>query len=144
MGDRSSPSICYPPWDVLHATKWGWKEAERFICQGSWGSLPRPDSEVDQSAMKLVGYWTSHKEIRDLYHSVYLLRRLPGPPPCGLQQRREAIQDVLSCLRNHLHWQVYPIAAEEDTQGDVNESWSRPRGREGPHQEALWKARAAH
>ena len=44
-----------------------------------------PDSEADQSAMKPVGYLTSHKEIRDLYHSVYLLRRLPGPLPCGPQ-----------------------------------------------------------
>ena len=26
-------------------------------------SLPRPDLEADQSAMKLMGYQTSHKEI---------------------------------------------------------------------------------
>ena len=79
--------------------------------------------------MKLVGYQTSHKEIRDLYHSVYLFRRLPGPLPCGPQQRMEAIHDILSSLRNHLHCWVYPIAAEEDTQGAVNQSQSRPRGR---------------
>ena len=94
-----------PRWSVilhekfLHAAKQGQEEAERFICQGHQGSLPRPDSEADQSAMKLVGYRSSHKEIRDLYHSVYLLRRSPGPPPCGPQQRREAICDILSSLR---------------------------------------------
>ena len=92
-----------PHWSVilhemfLHTTKWGWKEVERFICQGS---LPRPDLEANQSTMTLMGYWTSHKEIWDLYHSVYLLRRSPGPPPCGPQQRRESIHDILSSLRN--------------------------------------------
>ena len=139
-----------PWWSVilhemfLHATEWGQKETERFICQGCWGNLPRPDPEVDQSAMKLMGYRTSHKEIRDLYHSVYLLRRFHGPPPCGPQQRREAIRDILSSLRNCLHWWVYPIAAEEDTWGPVNEPQSRPRGREDLHEEALQQARTAH
>ena len=147
----------YPRWEIeaphwsvilhemfLHATEWGQKKAERFICLGCWGSLPRPDPEADQSAKKLVGYWTSYKEIRDLYHSVYLLRRSPGPPPCRPQQWREAIWDILSSLRNHLHQQAYPIADKEDTWGAVNESQSRPRGREDPHEEALWEARAAH
>ena len=94
--------------------------------------------------MKLVGYWTSHKEIRDLYHSVYLLRRSPGSLPCRPQQRREAICDILSSLRNQLHQWVYPIASEEDTRGPVNEHQSRPRRREDPHEEALQEARAAH
>ena len=93
--------------------------------------------------MKLVGYQTSHKEIRDLYHSVYLVRRSPGPPPCGPQQRREAIWNILSSLRNCLHRWVYPITVKEDTQGAVDESWSRPRGRDDPHEEALWEARVA-
>ena len=128
----------------LHATKWGWKEAERFIQQGHQCSLPRPDPEADLPAMKLVGYQTSHKEIRDLYHSVYLLRRSPGPPPCGPQQRSDAIQDILSSLRNCLHRRVYPTAAKEDTQGTVTESQSRPRGRENPHEEDLQETRAAH
>ena len=87
------------------------------------------------------GYQTSHKEIRDLYHSVYLLRRSPDPLHCGPQQRREAIWDILSSLRSPLHWQVYPIAAKEDTWGAVTKSGSRPRGREDPHEEALQEAR---
>ena len=90
-----------------------------------------------------MGYQTSHK-VWDIYHSVYLLRRLPGPLPCGPQQRKEAIQDILSSLSNHLHRQVYPIVAKEDTQGAVTESQSRSRRGEGPHEEALWEARVAH
>ena len=55
----------YPRWELgaphqsiilhemfLHAAKQGQKEAERFVCQGHWGSLPRPDLEADQSAKK--------------------------------------------------------------------------------------------
>ena len=93
--------------------------------------------------MKLVGYQTSHKEIRDLYHSVYLLRRSPCPPPCRPQQGKEAIQDTLSSLRNHLHRWVYPIAAKKDAWGAVTESQSRSRKRKDPHEEALWEGRAA-
>ena len=93
--------------------------------------------------MKLLGYWTSHKEIRDLYHSVYLLRRLPGPLPCGCQQRREAIWDILSSLRKCLHRWVYPITFKEDARGAATDSWSRSRRREDPHEEALWEARLA-
>ena len=38
---------------------------------------------------------TSWKEIQDLYYEVYLLRRSPGPLPCGPQLREEAIQGHL-------------------------------------------------
>ena len=138
-----------PHWSVilhemfLHATKWGWKEAERLIHSGCWGSISTPDLEGDQSAMELVGYQTSHKEIWDIYHSVYLLRRFPGLPPCGSQQKREAICDILSSLRSQLHWWVYPTTTEE-TWGPVVEHWSRPRRRGDSHEEALWEARVAH
>ena len=126
----------------LHATEWGQKELERLIHQGCWGSIPRPDLEVDQSAMEPVEYQTSHKEIWDTYHSVYLLRRFPGLPPCGSQQRREVICDILSSLRSWLHWWVYPAAAEE-AQEFVDEHQSRPRRRDS-YEEALWEIRAAH
>ena len=71
---------------VLHemflcAAEQGQREAECMFCWGCWGSIFEPDPGVDQSAMELVGYWTSLKEMRDLYHSVYLLKRSPGPPP---------------------------------------------------------------
>ena len=46
------------------------------------GSVPEPDPRADQSAMELVGYRTSRKEVRDIYQSVYLLRRSPGSRSC--------------------------------------------------------------
>ena len=101
----------YPRWELgalhqsvilyemfLHAAKLGWKEAERLICCGCQSSMSRPDLEADQSAMELVGYQTSCKGIWDIYHSVYLLRRSPGLPPCGAQWRGRAIHDILSSL----------------------------------------------
>ena len=104
-----------PHWSIilhemfLHAAEWGQKEAERLICWGHWGSASGPD----QSAMELVGYWTSCKEIWDIYHSVYLLRRSPGLPPCGAQQRGRAIHNIISSLTIQLHCQVYPAATRE-------------------------------
>ena len=67
----------------LHTAGQGWKEAERMCCQGHQGSIPEPEPRADLSAMELVGYRTSRKEMRDIYHSVYLLRRTPGTPSCG-------------------------------------------------------------
>ena len=64
----------YPQWELgtpywsvilhemfLHATKRGQKEAECMVCWGCRGSMYDPTSEVDQSAMELVGYCTSQK-----------------------------------------------------------------------------------
>ena len=101
----------------LHATKQGQKEAKRFIHQGCQQSLPRPDTEADIPAMQLVGYLTFHKEIRDLYHDVYLLRRSPSLPPCRPWHRQEVIQDILSSLCSHLHRQGGTAMLEEDQQG---------------------------
>ena len=67
----------------LHTAGQGQKEAEHMFCQGCWGSVPEPEPRADQSVMELGGYQTSRKEIRDIYHSVYLLRRIPGTPSCG-------------------------------------------------------------
>ena len=86
----------------LHAAERGQKEVECMVCQGHWGSMYDSDSKVDQSAMELVGYHTSQKEIRDIYQSIYLLWRAPGLPPCGAQPRRKAIQDILSSLKGWL------------------------------------------
>ena len=61
------------------------------------------NSKADQSAMELVGYHTSQKEIRDIYQSIYLLQRAPGLPSCRDQLRRKAIQDILSSLKGWLH-----------------------------------------
>ena len=58
----------------------GRKEAERMCCWGHQGSIREPNSEADQSILHLIGYHTSRKELRDVYHSVYLLNRTPGFP----------------------------------------------------------------
>ena len=70
----------------LHAVKRGWKEAEHMVCWGHWGSVYDSDSKADQSAMELVGYHMSQKEIRDVYQSIYLLQGAPGLPPAELNQ----------------------------------------------------------
>ena len=57
----------------LYTAKREWKEEEHVFHHGCQGSMCEPDPEVDQSAMELVGYHTSQKEIRDIYQSVYLL-----------------------------------------------------------------------
>ena len=84
----------------LHAASQGWKEAERMCHWGHQGSVRVPNSEADQSALHLIGYHTSRKELRDVYHSVYLLNRAPGFPSCGEVKRRRAIQEILSSLQN--------------------------------------------
>ena len=69
-----------------HAASEGQKETECMCCHGHQSSIPEPNPEADQSAMELVGYQASRKEIRDVYHSVYLLRRPPGSPLVGNQE----------------------------------------------------------
>ena len=94
---------------------------------------------VGQSAMELVGYWTSHKEIWDIYHSAYLLRRSPDLPPCGTQQRGRVICNILSSLTSQLHRRGYPATTGEG-QGSKNE-WLPRLSRRESYEEAL---KAAH
>ena len=140
----------YPQWDIegphcplilhsmfLHAAGEGQKEVERFIHQGHQQSLPRPDPEESLSAIWLVGYWTSWKEIQDLYHEVYLLRRSPGLLPCRPWLGEEAIQDILSSLMSQLERQG-GATLQEDQYGSAaatyqpfsqseGQSWSHER-----------------
>ena len=77
-----------PHWSVilheifLHAAERGQKEAEHMFCWGYCSSMCKPNRKVDQYAMELVGYHISWKEIRDIYQSIYLLRRSLGLPSC--------------------------------------------------------------
>ena len=86
----------YPWWDVrgphgpfilqrmfVHDAESGKKQAERLICHGCQHGLPRLDPKEDVPAIQLVGYQTSREEIWDLFHQVYMLKRLPRTPPCG-------------------------------------------------------------
>ena len=76
----------YPQWELgtshqsmilhemfLHATSTRQKEAECMVHRGCQGSIMGSDPWAGPSAMELVGYWTSHKEIQDIYQSVFLL-----------------------------------------------------------------------
>ena len=105
----------YPRWDLgtphwlvilhemfLHATAKGWQEAEGMWHQGHQESVKEPDPEAGQSALELIGYHTSRAEVRDIYHSVYLLNRAPGFPSCGAAQQRMAIWEILSSLQERL------------------------------------------
>ena len=68
--------------------------------------------------------------MRDIYHSVYLLRRTPGSPSCGEQERRRVIHDILASLTVWLQRQTQPTTTEE---------WAR-LGQEGSYKVALWVA----
>ena len=105
----------YPWWNIgsphwlvilhemfLHAASRGQKEAECMCHWGCQGSIREPNSEADQSTLHLIGYHTSQKELRDVYHSMYLLNRAPGFPSCGEVKRRRAIQEILSSLWDRL------------------------------------------
>ena len=130
-----------PHWSVilyemfLHAAEWGQKEAERLIHWGHYGSTSKPNLEAGQSTMELVAYQTPHKEIRDVYQSVYLLRRSPSLPPSGAQQRVRTICNLLSSLTNQLHQHGYPPTTRQG-QGSKDKGLPRPSRRE-LYEEAL-------
>ena len=100
-------------------------------------SILEPNPEVDQSAMELVGYRMSRKEIRDVYHSMYLLRRSPGSLSCGESRRRRAIQDILSSLQTWLQRWMYSAKAED--LGAQGGEWVRSDPPQ-PYEAALWAA----
>ena len=119
-----------PHWSVilhemfLHTAERGWKEAEHMVHQVFQGSTSEPNLEAGHSAMELVGYWTSHKEISDIYQSVYLLRRPLGHPSCGDQLRRKMICDILSSLTDQLYRHGYLATARGDPESE-QEWWPR-------------------
>ena len=116
----------YPLWDVrgphfpfilqrmfLHATKSRQKEAEMLICHCCQHGLPRLDPKANVPTVQLMGYWTSREEIGELFYQVYMLKRLPRPPPCGPEQSQEVMQDILSSLKDCL-WQRRGDQVEEN------------------------------
>ena len=130
----------------LHATAKVQKEAEHMVYQGHQGGMYDSDSEADQSAMELVGYHTSQKEIRDIYQSIYLLQRAPGLPPCRAQPRRKAIQDILSSLKDQLHRHGCSAATtdqepQEEEQVRLSQ-WGSYEALRVAHQRALDTAKA--
>ena len=75
--------------------------------------MREPNPEEDQSALHLIGYHTSRKELRDVYYSVYLLNRAPGSPSCGEVKWKRAIQEILSSLQERLQRQTSSANAED-------------------------------
>ena len=130
-----------PSWSVilykmfLHAAEWGHKEAERLICQVCCSSTSETDLEADYSAMDLVRCQTSHKEICNIYHSVFLLRRPLGLPPCEGQQRRRVICNILSSLMSQLHQHRYPATTREGQES--KEEWPPIPNRRESYEEVL-------
>ena len=121
----------YPLWEVggmhcpvmlqgmfLQATHLGWKEAEQMIHQGCQQSLLKLNPEfADVATMQIVGYRTSHEEIRNLFHEVHLLRRPPGLPPYGPEWMRKVTNDILSSFRSCLGQRKGPTEPEEGQRG---------------------------
>ena len=85
--------------------------------------------QANPSALELVGYWTSQKEIQDIYQSVFLLQRLPGLPSCGNEQRKRTIRDIHSSLEDWMHRHGYPATSAEEQQPGLR--------RQEPYEEAL-------
>ena len=112
-----------------------------MVCQGCHSSVYNHGSEADQSAMELLGYHTSQREMRDIYQSVYLLQRAPGLPPCGAQPRRKAIQDILSSLKSQLHRygssSMVRNLESQDEQVELNQCSSYEEVIRAAHQRAL-------
>ena len=105
-----------------------------MCCQGHQSSVREPNSEADRSALHLIGSHTSQKELRDVYHRMYLLNRAPGLPSCGEVKRRRAIQEILSLLQDRL--QRWTSSAEaKDALGNERESAPPPT-----YEAALWVA----
>ena len=130
-----------PHWSVilhemfLHATNRGQKEAEWMIHWGHQGIMLEPDPRAGHSAMELVGYWTSHKGIWDIYQNIYLIWRPLGLPSCGEQLRKRTIWDILSSLKDQMHRHGYPATTGEDSK--PQEEWWPRLNRWDPYEEAL-------
>ena len=106
----------------VHAAKSGKKEAERLIHHSHQQGLPKLNPEADISTIQLVGYQMSSKEIGDLYSQVYVLKRLPGPPPCGPERAWEVTKDIVPSLKDCLRQRK----GEQPGGGEELESASTP------------------
>ena len=116
----------YPQWDLgsphwsvilhemfLYAESQEQKEMECMCHRGRQSQVREPNPEEDQSALHLIGYHTSQKELRDVYYSVYLLNRALGSPSCGEVKWKRAIQEILSLLQERL-WRWTSSANAKD------------------------------
>ena len=110
MGCQRTALPVHPPTDV-HTCHIIWAERSREVY------LPRP--LVWPAKAKSRGRWTCHPAcgVLNLYHEVYLLRRLPGPLPCEPEKMEDTIRNILSSLRSHL-WRQGGTAMLEEGQNN--------------------------
>ena len=88
--------------------------------RGHQSHVREPNSEEDQSALCLIGYHTSQKELRDVYYSVYLLNRVLGFPSCGKVKRKRAIWEILSSLQERLRKWTPSADAEDAPENEMD------------------------
>ena len=96
---------------------WGGRKWRGLSTEAISMACPRLNPEVDVPAVQLVGYWTSQKEIWDLYHEVYLLKRLSGPAALWAQPDE----------RGHQRHPVLPEEPLTKTRGALP-CWRRTKG----------------
>ena len=113
MGPWVPTSVSHSPWNVL-ACRIMRMEGGRMNVPPR---LPKPSEGTqswrDQSTLHLIGYHTSWKELRDVYHSVYLLNRAPGSPSCGEVKWKRAIWEIFSLLQERLQRQTSSADAKD-------------------------------
>ena len=97
----------------------GKKEAEHMVHQGHWGSITRLDTQVGPSAMELVGYQTSHKEIWDIYQVFSCYRDYQVFPVVGMSRERRQSKIFV------LLWKIKCIGV--DTQPLLPRAWNKKR-----------------
>ena len=104
-----------------------------MCCQGCQSQVREPNPEEDQSVLHLIVYHTSQKELRDVYHSVYLLNRALGSPSCGEVKQKRAIWEILSSLEERLQKRTSSADAEDAPENKMG-SASLPM-----YEVALWE-----
>ena len=90
------PLVSYLTWDVLVCSITRAERGRMYVLPGPPRQCKRTQFRSRSIHLHLIGYHTFQKELRDVYHSVYLLNRAPGFPSCGEVKRRRAIQEILS------------------------------------------------
>ena len=118
-----------PHWSVilhemfLHVESRGCKEVECMCHQGHQSCVREPHSEEDQSTLCLIGYHTSHKELRDVYYSIYNLNRALWFPSCGKVKRMRAIGEILSSLQERLQRWTSSAEAEDMPEDETDPAY---------------------
>ena len=117
-----SPPPVHPPWDVPACCRVG---VERNGASNLLRPLARnPQDWVPGWMYPPSSLWdtrTSQGEIRRLYNGVNQLKRLPGPPLCGLEWVQDLAWDILCSMEEHLQQSGVLPCQKEIKNGDPPE-----------------------